>query len=102
MELGGGKGGDLDDERTVGPLHIIAADREGADAAAGRDDAAFVVGDIAGDGAVTGERAIGADGDRAGEGGSGVIGIADLQSAGIDGGEPGIAVGAVEDERAIA
>ena len=51
---------------------------------------------------MAGKRAIGTDSDRAGKAGAGVIGIADLQRAGIDGCEPAIAVGAVEDEGAVA
>ena len=87
MELGSRRRRDLDHQRAVRPLRVIAADRQRADAAAGRDGAAVDVGDIAADGAVARERSVGADGDGAGEAGGRVVGIADLQRAGVDRGD---------------
>jgi hypothetical protein len=57
------------------------AGAQGQDAGGISEDGAL--GNVTTDGAVAGQRATGADGDRAGEAGGGVIGIADLQRAGI-------------------
>jgi len=102
MELGRCRRRDLDHQRAVRSLRVIAGDRQRADAAARRDGAAVDVGDIAADAAVARETTVGADADRPGEAGGRVVGIADLQRTAIDGGAAGIAVGPVEDERAAA